>query len=89
LEKSWLKKYFKLPKFPSKWTPPAKSKKQKRPYIIPSRFGFYFGSGILVLIALALHLCQSIDLSDRLLLRQYPIYCHAFNEQQYQVGRDF
>lgn len=53
MERSWLKKYFKAPKFPSKWTPPAKSKKQKRPYIIPSRFGFYFGSGILVLIALA------------------------------------
>lgn len=40
-------------KFQSKWMPDAKTKKQKRPFIIPSRFGFYFGGGILVLIALA------------------------------------
>jgi hypothetical protein len=53
LERNWLKKYFKALKFPSRWTPSVKSIKQKRPYIIPSRFGFYFGSGILVLIALA------------------------------------
>lgn len=53
MEKNWLKKYFKAPKFPSKWTPDVKSKKQKRPFIIPSRFGLYFGGGILVLIALA------------------------------------
>jgi uncharacterized protein (DUF58 family) len=53
LVKNWLKKFLKAPKFPSKWTPDLKTKRQKRPFIIPSRFGFYFGSGVLVLIALA------------------------------------
>ncbi|MBL7543549.1 MAG: DUF58 domain-containing protein [Bdellovibrionaceae bacterium] len=51
--KNWLKKFFKAPRFLSKYTPDRNIKKQKRPYIIPSRFGVYFGSGILVLIALA------------------------------------
>ncbi|GEM_PF-2949455 len=53
MERSWLKKYLTALKFPSKWTPDLKAKIQKRPFIIPSRFGFYFGSGILVLLALA------------------------------------
>lgn len=51
--KNWLKKYFRAPKFLSRFTPDLKTRRQKRPFIIPSRFGFYFGSGILVLIALA------------------------------------
>lgn len=51
--KKWLKKHFRTPKFLSKFTPDLKTKRQKRPFIIPSRFGLYFGSGILVLLALA------------------------------------
>lgn len=51
--KKWLRKYFRIPKFLYRFTPDLKTKRQKRPFIIPSRFGFYFGSGILVLIALA------------------------------------
>ncbi len=46
-------KYFKAPKFLSRFTPDLKTRRQKRPFIIPSRFGFYFGAGILVLLALA------------------------------------
>lgn len=51
--KNWLKRYFRAPKFPSRFTPDRNTRRQKRPFIIPSRFGIYFGSGILVLLALA------------------------------------
>lgn len=51
--KNWLKKFFKAPKFPSSFIRDVKTRRQKRPFIIPSRFGIYFGSGILVLLALA------------------------------------
>lgn len=53
MEKTWPLKFLKTLRSRFKFDPDFKTKTQKKPFIIPSRFGFYFGSGLIVLIILA------------------------------------